>query len=332
MLGAESMLLCCPEPSVSLENIEDDSPCSASHGFLSAELDAAAAAFSCDFDGNPHLGLVSSADCREALKAIHAKQGEFMPDGDKIVAHQGEEVYAHRKKVITCMADVCQKLRFADSTFFAAVNILDRFLSVQAVKANEKVLFPLIGTACVSIAAKMSEVFPPKMETLQNFMGENLPFETAHLQRMEMGILNSLEWKMACITPFTALCYIVKLLRDSYECMSREEAKVAYATSMSAMKKFVYSREYVGYSATEIAAASFLRSATCQDQEMCCHDLVMQLNGGRKRSHDGTLVTLCDCMANMTALDPVGPWTAEYPNKRHISRSLSPTTPLGYYL
>ena len=53
----------------------------------------------------------------------------------------------------------------------------------------------------------------------------------------------------------------------------------------------------------------------------------------KKRSHDGTLANLCECMTNMESLDSMGPvYPQEYHNKRHISRSLSPTTPLGYYL
>lgn len=324
-------ILCCSEHSVSLENLEDmESPRSSNSV---GDLDMGAASFS----GSPLDGVafrsISTLECRETLKVMSTKQLEFMPDVDKIRAQGGENVFDHRRKVITCMADICQKLDNNDSTFFSAVNILDRFLSVHSVKENQKVLFPLIGIACVSIATKMTEVSVPSLKSLQKFMGEGLPFNPSHIQGMEMGILNSLEWKMACITPCTVLCYVVKMLRDSYECISAEEAKVTYASSMSLMKKFVYDREYVEYSATEIAAASVLKASLSHQQEMCCHDLMMQLNGDRKRSHDGTLATLCECMTNMDSLGPVGPvYNPVYQNKRHISRSLSPTTPLGFYL
>ena len=325
-----SSILCCSENSTSLENIDmEESP----RHHLGHGDDLAAPVVS--FSGSPldsaSFASVSPQDCRDALKAMQAKQGEFMPDATKIGSH-GCDTFSHRKKVLTCMADLCQKLRFTDSTFFDAVNILDRFLGAQTGKLEE-VLFPLIGVACVSIASKMSEVAVPSLRSLQGYMGADLPFNPGHIRKMEMGILSTLEWKMACVTPCTVLCYLVKMLRDSYDCISAEEAKVTYSGSMTALKKFVYSKEYVEYTAMEIAAAAVLRASLSSHQEMCCHDLMMQLEGGKKRSHDGTLANLCECMTNMESLDSMGPvYPQEYHNKRHISRSLSPTTPLGYYL
>ena len=115
---------------------------------------------------------------------------------------------------------------------------------------------------------------------------------------------------------------------------------------MQVMKKFVYKSEYVGYTAMEVAAASIMEAATkclrvetTSEQKLYCHDfLARQLNSnrgpGRKRDRSGgmlVLATLSACMADMESVDlDVDFYATElHPYKRHLSRSLSPTTPLG---
>jgi hypothetical protein len=333
-LTASEQFLCCAEDSDSLDNIESESQ-------SRCDVSGAASLSSSMSMSDEFLLTTQGENCHEVLLAMQEQQKEYMADGEKM-KNQGDEVFLHRKKVIICMADICQKLRFYDSTFFSAVNILDRFLSVHTVKQNEKVLFPLIGIASVSIAAKMAEVCVPSLRSLQEFMGCELPFHAGHIRRMEMGILNSLEWKMACITPCTVIPYLMKVLLDSsQDCISDQEAKVIYSSSMQVMKKFVYKSEYVGYTAMEVAAASImeattkcLRVETTSEQKLFCHDfLAKQLNKGRKRDRNGgmlVLALLSACMADMESVDlDVDFYATDYPYKRHLSRSLSPTTPLG---
>ncbi|KAL8487660.1 hypothetical protein ACS0TY_024108 [Phlomoides rotata] len=52
---------------------------------------------------------------------------------------------------------------------------------------------------CLSIAAKMEEKSVPP---LSEFCVEDYLFESNVIQRMELLVLNTLEWKMGSITPF----------------------------------------------------------------------------------------------------------------------------------
>jgi len=305
--ASDASLLCCAENSDSLDNLEE----SPSHSRGSAAVQETS-------DGNDvfsnqqderdfgdHAGFFQgegSADYREVLLAMEAKEKDFMPCWEKVDA-QGEGMLEHRSRVVTCMQDLCRKLRFGDSTFFAAVNLLDRFLSVHAVKDDLRVLFPLIGIACVSIAAKMAEVHIPSLRSLQALMGPNLPFNAQHIQRTEMGILSSLGWAVNCITPYTVLAYVVK-----QKCAERPDreglALAVFQEAVQQLRTSVLGKEYLVRSATESARAcvalAFEGALEANAQQRQAND-----DGAIKRNREGFE-------------------TGAYPNKR----ARSPTTPL----
>lgn len=63
--------------------------------------------------------------------------------------------------------------------------------------------------ACLSLAAKMEEQNVP---TLSDFPGKEYSFEINVIKKMELLVLDSLEWKMGLVTPFAYLHYFVKKL------------------------------------------------------------------------------------------------------------------------
>ncbi|KAI3931886.1 hypothetical protein MKW98_012296 [Papaver atlanticum] len=66
----------------------------------------------------------------------------------------------------------------------------------------------LLSIACLSLAAKMEEC---KVPTLLEFQinEKDYCFESKTIQRMELLVLNSLEWRMDPITPFVYLHYFI---------------------------------------------------------------------------------------------------------------------------
>lgn len=62
----------------------------------------------------------------------------------------------------------------------------------------------LLSVACLSLAAKMEECRVP---ALTEYPGEEFEFESKAIQRMELLVLNTLEWRMGSITPFLYLDY-----------------------------------------------------------------------------------------------------------------------------
>lgn len=63
--------------------------------------------------------------------------------------------------------------------------------------------------ACLSLAAKLEEkIVPP----LSEFCVEDYLFENSVIQRMELLVLNTLEWKMGAIAPFD----FIRLFADKF--------------------------------------------------------------------------------------------------------------------
>ncbi|KAK6125319.1 hypothetical protein DH2020_040935 [Rehmannia glutinosa] len=62
----------------------------------------------------------------------------------------------------------------------------------------------LLSVACLSLAAKMEECEAP---ALSEYHVDEYNFEGNVIQRMELLVLNTLEWKMGCVTPCAYLNY-----------------------------------------------------------------------------------------------------------------------------
>ena len=233
-----SSLLCCSEESESLDNI---SPSSASD-----KSDVVVAHKRCDGSSLMDFGLLSRATSREdgrrALRELRDQEGAFMADHARL-ARLSESARAYRRRAVGCILDVCQRLRYHDSTSFAAVNLFDRFLAAYKVPSFEKQeeeaavaapsaaptthggggegeeaawVFPLIAAASVSIAAKMNEVLVPSLFELTASLPTpdvGVPLDHANVRRMEMGILSMLGWRVNCITPCTVLPYHLRELQ-----------------------------------------------------------------------------------------------------------------------
>jgi len=71
----------------------------------------------------------------------------------------------------------------------------------------------LLSIACLSLAAKMEECNVPG---LSEFKLDDYSFEGKVIQKMELLVLSTLEWKMGIITPFDFLSYfITKFCKES---------------------------------------------------------------------------------------------------------------------
>lgn len=65
--------------------------------------------------------------------------------------------------------------------------------------------------ACLSLAVKMEERKIPALTEFQ--MGDYI-FESWAIQRMEILVLNTLEWRMSSVTPFAYLTYFISKFTD----------------------------------------------------------------------------------------------------------------------
>ncbi|RZR72822.1 hypothetical protein BHM03_00017464 [Ensete ventricosum] len=69
----------------------------------------------------------------------------------------------------------------------------------------------LLSTACLSVAAKMEECRVPPLSEMQI---EGYAFDSNAVQRMELLLLDTLQWRTNCVTPFDYLSYF----RSKFRC------------------------------------------------------------------------------------------------------------------
>ncbi|KAG1368581.1 putative Cyclin-D5-3 [Cocos nucifera] len=87
---------------------------------------------------------------------------------------------------------------FSSKTAYLAVAYFDRFFK------GKLWVIRLLSVACLSLAAKMEEYMVP---ALSEYQIDGYEFNSKAIQRMELLVLSTLEWRMSSVTPFDYLSY-----------------------------------------------------------------------------------------------------------------------------
>merc|ERR1712002_133249 len=102
-----------------------------------------------------------------------------------------------RAILLDWLIEVCEVYRLHRETFYLAVDFIDRFLSVApAVPKNR---LQLIGVTCLFIAAKIEEIYPPKLQEFA-YVTDGACSEDDILT-MELVVLKQLNWSLTPKTP-----------------------------------------------------------------------------------------------------------------------------------
>ena len=112
-----------------------------------------------------------------------------------------------RKMLATWMLEVCKNQSREDDVFVLAMNILDRFLSVQPIGKRH---LQLLGTVCMFIAAKLRSAVQFNAETLVIYTANSITIE--ELLNWEQFVLQKLRWDICSVTPYDFLPYLLNKL------------------------------------------------------------------------------------------------------------------------
>ncbi|KAI3460215.1 hypothetical protein Pfo_016878 [Paulownia fortunei] len=116
-----------------------------------------------------------------------------------------------RGEAVEWMLKVIGYYSFSALTAVLAVNYLDRFLHSFQSHKEKPWMIQLAAVACLSLAAKVEETQVPLLLDLQ-VEESTYVFESKTIQRMEILILSTLQWKMNPVTPLSFLDYIARRL------------------------------------------------------------------------------------------------------------------------
>ncbi|PKU79709.1 cyclin-D3-3-like [Dendrobium catenatum] len=138
---------------------------------------------------------------------------------------------------------------FSPQTVYQAVSYFDRFLMRRTIDDEKSWVLQLLALACLSLAAKMEEVTTP---ALMDYHTEQCYFDSITIQRMELLVLSTLEWRMSSVTPLSYINYFAKKFYGRN--LSRELLSKTIGFIFSILKDI----NLVEFRASVIAAAAVL--------------------------------------------------------------------------
>ncbi|KAG2433446.1 hypothetical protein HXX76_008503 [Chlamydomonas incerta] len=152
--------------------------------------------------------------------------GNRRPSPQQIVVQQGGEISADmRATLVDWLGEVRDEFRLHAETLFLAAGYLDAYLAAKPVSRGR---FQLLGMACLWVAAKFEEVYPPPKAAMLA-MAENM-YTAAELTAMEKEVLFTLDFGLAVPTPLRFLHYMLQLAHlpahpgDALSCRRLAEA------------------------------------------------------------------------------------------------------------
>ncbi|XAR59428.1 hypothetical protein NMG60_11015265 [Bertholletia excelsa] len=123
----------------------------------------------------------------------------------------GLELSLVRREAVEWMLRVNAYYGFAPLTAILAVNYLDRFLSSLQFQREKPWMTQLAAVACLSLAAKVEETQVPLLLDLQ-VEDARFMFQAKIVQRMELLVLSTLQWRMNPVTAISFLDHIRRRL------------------------------------------------------------------------------------------------------------------------
>ncbi|XP_051146440.1 cyclin-D4-1-like [Andrographis paniculata] len=151
-------------------------------------------------------------------------EAQYMPHPDYLGLCDNRGVQmTSRQDSINSILKVHAHFQFKPVTAFLSINYFDRFLSAYTLPETGWP-FQLLSMTCLSLAAKMEELYVPCLLDLQ-MLETAYVFEPKTIQRMELLVLTTLKWRLRSVTPFDYLHhFLTKLPSSSSSCSSSSKS------------------------------------------------------------------------------------------------------------
>eukprot|EP00095_Tigriopus_kingsejongensis_P001224 maker-scaffold160_size295910-snap-gene-0.6 protein:Tk01224 transcript:maker-scaffold160_size295910-snap-gene-0.6-mRNA-1 annotation:"g2 mitotic-specific cyclin-a" len=156
---------------------------------------------------------------------------------------QPDITFSMRGILIDWLIEVGEEYKLHQETLYLAVNYIDRFLSFMSVQRPK---LQLVGTACMFIAAKYEEIYPPDVGEFVYITDDT--YSKKQVLRMEHLVLKVLGFDLAVPTPLV----FVNLFARQTDCDDETLCLAQYLSELTLMDAKVY----LGYRPSIIGAAS----------------------------------------------------------------------------
>ncbi|KAJ8761675.1 hypothetical protein K2173_004451 [Erythroxylum novogranatense] len=161
-----------------------------------------------DFDlENP---LTSSIEIQsDSITGLFDSESDYMPSRSFLQCLEASAFYhSFRQDAISTLFHARSSRNYDHFVLYLAINYMDRFISRQEIPQEKPWVPQLLVIACLSLAAKMKN----KHFLISDFQKEEgFIFDAQTISRMELVILDALNWRMRSITPFSFMSFFISL-------------------------------------------------------------------------------------------------------------------------
>lgn len=141
------------------------------------------------------LPEVDWADSADVWQVMLRKELTYTRDPDMFDRHPA--LHARMRAILLdWLIEVCEVYRLLRESLYLATDFLDRFLSKQSHTSKQQL--QLIGITCLFIAAKLEEIYPPKIAEF-SYVTDGACTEDEILCQ-ELVILKALNWDLSPVT------------------------------------------------------------------------------------------------------------------------------------
>lgn len=124
------------------------------------------------------------------------EKGSLLRDPNMLNMHNGLHPRM-RAILLDWLIEVCEVYKMRRETYYLAVDYLDRYLT-NVVDCIPKNHLQLIGVTCLFIAAKVEEIYPPKISEFSYITDGACSDED--ILNQELVVLSTLQWNMSPTT------------------------------------------------------------------------------------------------------------------------------------
>lgn len=143
------------------------------------------------------LPLLSWADANDVWRNMCDKDKNTSVDRNPKMLHKHQGLQPRMRAILLdWLNEVCEVYKLHRETYYLALDYLDRYLSTNV--SISKTKLQLIGITCLFIAAKVEEIYPPKLSEFA-YVTDGACSEENILE-YELVILCALNWKTNPIT------------------------------------------------------------------------------------------------------------------------------------
>ncbi|XP_074263592.1 cyclin-D4-1-like [Silene latifolia] len=161
-----------------------------------------------EFEDN-NQNFVKFLQSDECLSSLFDKEMQHFVGFDYLKRlRNGDLDLIARNEAVNWIEKVQSHYNFGPLCFYLSVNYLDRFLSTYELPKGKAWMMQLLAVACLSIAAKIDENDVPFSLDLQVCESKYI-FEAKTIQRMELLVMSTLNWRMQSVTPFSFIDYFL---------------------------------------------------------------------------------------------------------------------------